>query len=282
MSAIDTQYEALCRKILFYGSPYKDKSRANIQMRQIPHHVLDYEMCYGFPLLTTKRIFWKTVAHEFIWMLSGETNIDYLLDNNVKIWTQDANNYSGGSEVGRIYGAQWRFWTSYRDRYVDQIGNLVHNMKTNFYSRRHIVTAWNPDELTKMALPPCHWSFEIIPTNATGFALKWHQRSCDVFLGIPFDIASYAFMGCLLAKETGKRFDRLIGDLSCVHFYEPHVPKVNEQLSRMPIPCYPVCEFAEEASVDNIDINMISISNYEHHRAIKAPMFAKVQTNEDS
>lgn len=282
---IDYQYLKMCNEILEKGYWYTDKTRANIPMLQIPHYTFQYDMSEGFPLLTTKKIFWKTVAHEFIWMLSGDSTIEYLLDNNVKIWTKDANNYSGGSDVGRIYGAQWRFWTSYADTnnlgYVDQIGNLLKNLRSNLFNRRHIVTAWNPAELKDMALPPCHWAFEIIPLSNCSFALKWHQRSCDAFLGIPFDIASYAFMGTFIQHMTGLTFAKLIGDLSCVHFYQPHISKIHEQKSRIVLnnEPYTYCRFERDTTLQNININRISIHNYDSHPAIKAEMYAKVKTN---
>ena len=290
MSHIDTVYKKLCNNILEEGYIYKDVTRDNIKMLQIPSYTLDIDISKGFPIITTKRISWKTVLHELIWMLSGSTNIDYLKENNVKIWDKDAYNFSGSSFVGRIYGAQWRNWIGIANNnveHIDQINNLVKNIKKNPHSRRHLVTAWNPVDLQHSALPPCHWSFEFIPNfgincNNKGFTIKWHQRSCDVFLGIPFDIVLYSLLGYLIEYHTGLKFERLIGDLSNVHFYEPHIKLIKMQLDRKPFPDKPYMvinnfnSFSNKDILDSIDYRNIDIKNYKFHPAIKAEMYAKV------
>ena len=234
-----------------------------------------------FPLLTTKQVWWKGIAHELIWILSGKTDIAYLQNNKVHIWDKDAINFSGSNYVGRIYGAQWRSWTTPMQNSFDQIANLLKNLRKNPFSRKHIVTAWNPAELHLMALPPCHWAFEILPEVDPGgeisFTLKWIQRSCDVMLGIPFDIGLYAFLGRLIEKLTGYKFKTLVGDLSNVHFYGPHLPAVREQLSRargMPGPRF---EFKSSAELDNLTIDDFQIYDYFPEPAIKAELFTKVK-----
>lgn len=289
MAHVDNQYKALVEAVLRDGFYYSDRSRANIRMLQIPSYQLEIDMLAGFPLLTTKKIFWKSFAHELIWMLSGSTNIEYLQDNGVKIWDKDAANFKQGSDlyVGRIYGAQWRSWAGgrvypfERGIYIDQIRELIRGLKNDFYNRRHIVTAWNPAELSDMALPPCHWSFEVLPclipnTATIGFKLKWHQRSCDLFLGIPFDIGLYALLAKLISKEIGIPCVGLIGDLSNVHFYEPHIILAQEQITRQPRLYEARLTIRPEADMFNLSINDLIIENYASHPAIKAELYAKV------
>jgi thymidylate synthase len=277
MAHIDRAYGKMVQAILRDGFAYADKSRSNIGMLEIPHYLLDIDITQGFPLLTTKKIYWKAFTHELIWMLSGSTNIDYLQANKVNIWDQDAKNFSGGTYVGRIYGAQWRRWRGYdlNGKWgFDQIATLIEGMKQNIYTRRHIVTAWNPAELSQMALPPCHYSFQVFPTKE-GFGLKWHQRSCDTLLGIPFDIGLYALLGKLLERETNIEFTRLIGDLTCVHLYEPHIELIKEQLDTKPYDNYVDITIAEEANFNDLNINNFKVHDYLHHPPIKAKMYAK-------
>lgn len=276
MAHIDHVYKDLVLTLLTEGFTYQDKSRANITMLEIPSYQLDIDITKGFPLLTTKKMYWKIMAHELIWMLSGEDNIDYLQHNNVKIWDKDARNFSKGTHVGRIYGAQWRSWGTRPETRIDQIKNLIEGLKSDLYTRRHLVTAWNPSELEDMALPPCHWAFQVMPARG-GFALKWFQRSCDVFLGIPFDIGLYAFLGKLIEAETGIRLMRLIGDLTCVHLYGPHVPLIQDQMQRRAMTGNVELTLAKSASVDNININDFQITGYVSHPPIKAEMYAKVK-----
>tara|TARA_R110000787_G_scaffold97665_2_gene201293 strand:+ start:1781 stop:2626 length:846 start_codon:yes stop_codon:yes gene_type:complete len=280
MAHIDSEYNKLCLKILADGFWYADKSRANMLMIQIPTYNFEIDMDQGFPLITTKKIFWRSVAHELIWFLRGDDNIDYLQKNGVRIWNQDAENFSGGSYVGRIYGPQWRSWSASKDSgmlSIDQIKNLIHGLKTDLYNRRHIVTAWNPAELSQMALPPCHWSFEVIPMGFKNFALKWHQRSVDTFLGLPFDIASYAMLGQIIAKLTGLKFKKLIGDLSNIHFYEPHIKLVKKQLDRSPIDQKTEFDICVGSGIQDLHIDNFNINNYSFSPAIKAKMYAKIK-----
>lgn len=269
MAHIDGIYNKMVETLLAEGFHYTDKSRDK-EMLEIPHYTLDIDVEKGFPLLTTKRIYWKAVVHELLWFLSGSQDIKYLQDNGVKIWDKDANNYSGGTDVGRIYGAQWRDF-----RGVDQITNLLKTLKNGeLYNRRQIVSAWNPPELGQMALPPCHWAFQVFPT-AGGFGIKWHQRSCDVFLGIPFNIASYAALGEMIQREIGIPFTRLIGDLSCVHLYGPHIELAEEQIAREPIDNEADLLILGNRGMLNLSIRHFEVKNYKHHEPIKAEMYAK-------
>jgi len=277
MAHVDLIYNKLVRAVLKDGFSYFDASRANIEMLQIPDYKLVIDMREGFPLITTKRIYWKSIAHELIWMLSGSSSIKYLNDNGVYIWDKDAANFGQGDSqfVGRIYGAQWRSWSS-TYIFIDQIKQLITGLRTNLHSRRHIVTAWNPAELNQMALPPCHWSFEIIPEK-DGFMLKWHQRSCDVMLGIPFDIGLYALLGKLIEKEIDLPFNTLVGDLSNVHFYGPHIQLAKEQIKRTPLEQKTQLILANYTSINNIHIDYIDMLHYEYHEPIKAELFAKIK-----
>lgn len=247
MAKIDFIYHDLSKAIIDYGYWYKDESRDK-RCKQISSATLSIPL-NSFPLLTTKKIFTKGIVGELIWFLRGDSNVKYLNDNGITIWNDDAANYSDNGDVGRNYGVQWRDWTNTCDdkccnESVDQIFNLVNNIKKKPIGRRHIVTAWNPAELNKTALPPCHWAFEIIPRplfdfekklypdQEYGFDLKWHQRSVDTFLGLPFNIASYALLANILGKLINFVPLNIIGDLSNVHFYEPHIEIINEQLQR--------------------------------------------------
>lgn len=296
MAHIDNLYNGLVTKVLDHGFYYSDKSRANMEMLQIPHYTLDIDVTKGFPLITTKKVSWKTVAHELIWLLSGSTSISYLQNNGIKIWDKDAANFDKmhGHYVGRIYGAQWRTWRG-RSKgylkgaenngdyvYVDQIQNLIQELKTNLHSRRHIVTAWNPAELKDMALPPCHWSFEILPASDYTFELKWHQRSCDVFLGIPFNIGSYAMLGNVIEQETGLKFTRLIGDLSNVHLYGPHIELAREQIKRTPVDQECSLLLDSYTNINTLGIEDFAVVGYNPLAAIKAEMYAKVNKDENS
>lgn len=291
---VDSQYRILLMKILNHGYEYVDKKR-DVVCKQVSSHRLIIDLTEGFPALTLKKLYWKGIVGELIWFLRGDTSIKYLLDNNIHIWDKDAYNYYLQKckelynpdfkplsfenfinrleigDLGRIYGAQWRDWTVHKvgpddsfPIYVDQITNLIRNLKKDPMSRRHIVTAWNPAELDDMALPPCHWSFEIIPQPLSplelakygkpsklvgdkelgyqtlkhptgyGFTLKWHQRSVDTYLGLPFNIASYGLLAYIIGKLTGMTPLRLEGDLSNVHLYENSWKAAKEVAERDP------------------------------------------------
>lgn len=207
MSNIDKKYHKLQKKIIKNGFRYEDPNRKGVYRLQIPSYQIKHDFKDGFPAITTKKLYWKGVVGELIWFLRGDTNTKYLVENDIHIWDKDAGNFSKDGELGRIYGAQWRNWhdnfipeiEAYAGEHktVDQISNLIKGLKENPMGTKHIVTAWNPAELDKMALPPCHWSFEILvePILWTKkrlrhltepkyqFTLKWHQRSVDSFLG---------------------------------------------------------------------------------------------------
>lgn len=269
MAKIDVIYANLSKAILDYGYIYKDESRGK-NCKQISTATLSIPLT-EFPLLTTKKMFTKGIVGELLWFLRGDSNIKYLNDNGIKIWDEDAKNFSKDGDVGRNYGVQWRDWTGRNKKgNVDQFVNLIDALKKKPIGRRHIVTAWNPAELNQTALPPCHWAFEVLPrplfdhekialvkqsiilekdfrpselreyikdvnnVPQYGFDLKWHQRSVDTFLGLPFNIASYALLAHIIGKLTNFVPLNIVGDLSNVHFYEPHIEVAVEQLQRDP------------------------------------------------
>jgi len=306
MSKIDKKYHKLLRKILKKGTKYEDPNRKGVQRIQIPSYTIKHDFIDGFPAITTKKLYWKGVVGELLWFLRGDTNIKYLTDNNIHIWDKDAINYDKDGDLGRVYGAQWRdFNRPYSIKGLDQISNLIKGLKENPMGTRHIVTAWNPAELNDMALPPCHWSFEILvepiyqnkrynESSNLGlkkpeyqFTIKWHQRSVDTFLGLPFNIASYALLAQIIGKLTNMKPKGIIGDLSNVHIYEPHLDAVKEQLSR-DVDMYRECELVCNSNIEyhynkgkslndtinDLDILDFELFNYKSYPRIPAEMLA--------
>ena len=364
MKNIEKQYLKLLKDILDNGSEKQDRTGTgtiSVFGRQIRH-----KMSKGFPLLTTKRMYWKGIVTELLWFLCGDTNIKYLVDNNCHIWDGDSyKNYCkiAGSieepdydihiddpnqnctrlmtkdefinriktddefanewgDLGPVYGKQWRRWSTYPNEYgeyesnpIDQITNLINDLKTNPDSRRLMVSAWNVGELDQMVLPPCHYGFQVytreltleervkllgykneivdktidrygedvhiencdkhnIPTRA--ISLMWNQRSVDTFLGLPFNIASYALLLEIIAKEVNMVPDELIGNLGDVHLYKNHIGQAKEQMTREPIEL-PILKYTKYLNdVDevfkNLEIEQFEIENYQSHPTIKAPL----------
>ena len=266
MNNLDKQYQDLLDDILHKGVLKDDRTGTgtySVFGRQIRHNMKD-----GFPLLTTKKMAWKTLITELLWFLKGDTHIKFLLDNNCNIWNGDAyaayrksvqEHYEKGGDVaeieqfieevkrgqdsdwgdlGPVYGKQWRGWFNYDNTvepvYVDQIQNLIKGIKENPDSRRHMVNAWNVGELDKMVLPPCHYGFQCYVREGKYLSLMWNQRSVDTFLGLPFNIASYGLLLTMIAKECDLIPDELIGNLGDVHLYKNHVEQAIEQIKRKP------------------------------------------------
>ena len=372
MAKIDKKYHQLLHKIITDGFKYEDPNRIGVNRIQIPSFQFKHDFKDGFPAITTKKLYWKGVVGELLWFLKGNTNINYLLKNNINIWNKDGYNYKilndttgyykiackvnsiedyikgckdfpnhNIGDLGRVYGAQWRNWKINNDYSVlgkmnmatlDQISNLIKGLKETPMGTKHIVTAWNPAELDDMALPPCHWSFEILveplslntrkklyndkgnfmSTGSWGmsekniikeyheeydkdnipkyqFTLKWHQRSVDTFLGLPFNIASYATLAQIIGKLTNMVPKGIIGDLSNVHIYESHMDAVNKQL-RNDVNKYGKCELDikeilgfEQFNKDfdlntllnkNLGIKDFTLKGYESYPAIPAEMLA--------
>jgi thymidylate synthase len=265
MNNIERQYQQLLGDILENGVDKKDRTGTgtlSVFGRQIRH-----DMRYGFPLLTTKKMAWKTMVTELLWFLRGDTNIKYLVDNACHIWDGDAyKNYCNQipkyskqftmskeeyiekiktddefakkwGELGPIYGKQWRKWSADKIHKNDQITNLINELKTNPDSRRLMVSTWNVGELDQMVLPPCHYGFQVYTRKENEqryISLMWNQRSVDTFLGLPFNIASYGLLLEIIAKEVNMVPDELIGNLGDVHLYKNHIEQAKEQMYRRP------------------------------------------------
>jgi len=222
----------------------------------------------GFPLLTTKKLHTRSIVHELLWFLKGETNIAYLRENGVSIWDEwaDAN-----GELGPVYGKQWRSWPTPDGRHIDQISNLIHQIKTNPDSRRLIVSAWNVGEIENMALPPCHLLFQFYVAEGK-LSCQLYQRSADLFLGVPFNIASYALLTHMIAQVCGLQPGDFIHTLGDVHIYTNHMEQVRLQLSREPRPLPKLLLNPEVKNLFDFRFEDISIADYDPHPAIKAPV----------
>jgi thymidylate synthase len=315
MNTLDKKYQDLLQDILDNGIHKSDRTGTgtiSVFGRQIRHN-----MKQGFPALTTKKLAWKQVVSELLWFLTGQTNIAFLHKHNNHIWDGDAyKNYITKTEImkghgfhgtllsqedfiskiktdndfaktwgdlGPIYGKQWRKWDGKNGR-IDQIDDLVKELKTNPDSRRLMVSAWNVGELDKMVLPPCHYGFQLYTRKTTrdekivhpgkyrAISLMWNQRSVDTFLGLPFNIASYGLLLEIIANEVDMIPDELIGNLGDVHLYSNHIEQAKEQISREP---FDLPQLKTEAKIDGICCNVpddFILEGYQSHPTIKAPL----------
>ena len=346
MNKLDIAYQQLLQDIIDYGVDKQD--RTGTGTKSIFGYTVRHNMQDGFPLLTTKKMAWKSIVTELLWFLKGDTNIKYLVDNDCHIWDGDAyKNYTSHftgyedvpnqewfineiktnskfakkwGELGPIYGSQWRNWAiktlidpnTFEYPHVDQIANLIKDLKTNPDSRRLMISAWNVGELDQMVLPPCHYGFQIytrelnmeermaeyekrgyiknidpldwVPSRA--ISLMWNQRSVDTFLGLPFNIASYGLLLEIIAKEVNMVPDQLIGSLGDVHLYSNHIEQAKEQIGREPfeLPKLNInTEFWKTESgecgagplntnLQGFEIDDFTLENYQSHPAIKAPL----------
>ncbi len=292
MNKLDSQYRGLLAEVLYNGTEKDDRTGTGTLSRfgmSIRHRMSD-----GFPILTTKRMPLKTIATELKWFLKGDTNIKYLLDNNCHIWDGDAYKdycdvclfdlddpmpkdefldkvqndpaYMHYGLLGPIYGAQWRSWGG--KKYIDQIADLILNLKQNPNSRRHLVSAWNVEDLGKMTLPPCHYSFQCYVADGK-LSLMWNQRSADLFLGVPFNISSYGLLLLLLCEETGYEAGELIGNFGDIHLYSNHLEQAKEQINREAFDL-PTIKLSN-VEVLNGEFNF-ELIGYKSHSTIKAPL----------
>ena len=292
MNNLDSVYKELLRDVLENGIQKEDRTGTgtlSLFGKSIRHDMSD-----GFPILTTKRMPLKTISTELKWFLKGDTNIKYLLDNNCHIWDGDAYKkycdvclfdlddpmhkndfldkvqndpaYMHWGLLGPIYGAQWRSWGG--KKYIDQIADLIENLKNNPNSRRHLVSAWNVEDLGKMTLPPCHYSFQCYVAD-NKLSLMWNQRSADLFLGVPFNISSYGLLLLILCEETGYEAGELIGNFGDIHLYKNHLEQAKEQINR------------ETFDLPTIKLSNVDVLNgefdfelvgYKSHSTIKAPL----------
>ena len=222
------QYLDLMRLVLNTGSEKID--RTGVGTLSIFGHQMRFNLEDGFPMLTTKKLHLKSIIHELIWFLNGDTNITYLNQHGVRIWNEWADE---NGELGPVYGEQWRSWSAGDGETIDQIVNLVSGLKDNPDSRRHLVTAWNPSVLKEMALPPCHCLFQFYVADGK-LSCQLYQRSADIFLGVPFNIASYALLTLMLAQVTNYSPGEFIHTMGDAHIYKNHLTQVREQLARRP------------------------------------------------
>ena len=351
MNSLDKQYQDLLQSILDYGVEKKD--RTGTGTKSIFGYTIRHNMSEGFPVLTTKKMAWKTMVTELLWFLRGDTNIKFLVDNGCHIWDGDAyKNYERAwlmtlndplpkdefieniktdndfaqiwGDLGPVYGKQWRRWkgklvdkaeelnahTAWIPEQIDQIQNLINDLKTNPDSRRLMVNAWNVGELDQMVLPPCHYGFQVYtrelsleerieyynstkdPLSRTmdyfdvhmdslrvpkrALSLMWNQRSVDTFLGLPFNIASYGLLLTILAKEVNMVPDQLIGNLGDTHLYLNHIEQAKEQITREPFELPTLNQFptyeGSRPSIESYVVSDFTLKNYQSHETIKAPL----------
>lgn len=225
-----------------------------------------YKLDEGFPLVTTKKMHLKSIIHELLWFIKGDTNVKYLQDNGVTIWDEWAG---PDGELGPIYSKQWRSWET-RNGNIDQIFNVIEGLKNNPHSRRHIVTAWNPADVGNMALPPCHAFFQFFVDDEDRLSLQMYQRSADVFLGVPFNIASYSLLLMMVAQVTGYKPYEFIHTIGDAHLYANHIEQAKLQLSREPLES-PIMDInAAIKNIDDFKFEDFILKGYEFYPAIKA------------
>ncbi|GAA3896877.1 thymidylate synthase [Halomonas cibimaris] len=226
--ALEQPYLDLMRYVLAHGSDRDD--RTGTGTRSVFGHQMRFDLARGFPALTTKKLHLRSIIHELLWFLSGDTNIAYLQDNGVRIWNEWADE---NGDLGPVYGYQWRSWPRPDGGHVDQIRRVVEQIRTNPQSRRLIVSAWNPGQVDEMQLPPCHCLFQFYVADGR-LSCQLYQRSADIFLGVPFNIASYALLLCMVAQVTGLEPGEFIHTLGDAHLYSNHLEQAREQLARTP------------------------------------------------
>ena len=260
------QYHELLRRILTEGVEKSD--RTGTGTLSVFGHQMRFDLSKGFPLLTTKRIHTRSVFGELLWFLRGDTNIQWLHDNRISIWDEwaDAN-----GDLGPVYGYQWRSWPTPDGRHVDQLAQVIESLRTNPNSRRHIVTAWNPADIDKMALPPCHLLFQFYVADGK-LSCQLYQRSCDTFLGVPFNIASYALLTHLVAQVVGLQVGEFVWTGGDTHLYLNHVDQAKEQLEREPRTLPTLRLDPNVRDIDKFELADIRVEGYDPWPLIAAPI----------
>ncbi|MFJ4091689.1 thymidylate synthase [Kitasatospora sp. NPDC089913] len=261
----DTQYEDLLRHTLTAGTAKAD--RTGTGTRSVFGHQLRYDLSQGFPLVTTKRVHLKSVVYELLWFLRGESNVKWLRENGVTIWDEWADQQG---DLGPVYGVQWRSWPTPDGRHIDQISQVLDTLRNDPDSRRMIVSAWNVGELEAMALAPCHALFQFYVADGR-LSCQLYQRSADLFLGVPFNIASYALLTHMVAQQVGLEPGDFIWTGGDCHIYDNHVEQVTEQLSRTPFD-FPELRLRKADSLFEYTFDDVQMVDYKHHPAIKAPV----------
>ncbi len=260
------QYLDLLSHVMENGTDQMD--RTNTGTRSIFGYQMRFNLADGFPMVTTKKLHIKSIIHELIWFLAGDTNIGYLKDNKVRIWDAWADE---NGDLGPVYGKQWRRWETSDGRVIDQVSNVIEAIKNNPHSRRHIVSAWNPSDVDEMALPPCHCLFQFYVTPAAGqggrgkLSCQLYQRSADIFLGVPFNIASYALLTHMMAQVCDLDVGDFVHTFGDTHIYSNHFEQVELQLTRSPKPLPSLWINPDVKSVFDFTGNDIKIKGYEAH-----------------
>ncbi|MCL1631777.1 thymidylate synthase [Sporolactobacillus sp. CPB3-1] len=257
------QYLKLCRKVLDEG--HRKSDRTGTGTISIFGYQMRFNLQDGFPLMTTKKLHYKSIIYELLWFLKGDTNVQYLKDHGVRIWNEWADEKG---DLGPVYGHQWRSWPGKNGGTIDQITNVIHEIRENPHSRRLIVTAWNPMDIPDMALPPCHCLFQFY-VNDGKLSCQLYQRSADLFLGVPFNIASYALLTHMIAKVTGLEAGEFIHTLGDAHIYLNHLDQVKTQLERRPRPLPKLMINPDVSSVFDFKYEDFKFIDYNPYPAIK-------------
>lgn len=264
--SIPTPYEDLLRDVLANGTHKSD--RTGTGTRSVFGRQLRFDLSQGFPLITTKRVHFKSLALELLWFLRGDSNVKWLQEQGVSIWDEWAD---AEGELGPVYGVQWRSWPTPDGGHVDQIAELMKGLAENPDSRRHLVSAWNVAEIKHMALPPCHAFFQFYVADGK-LSCQLYQRSADMFLGVPFNIASYALLTMMVAQQLGLEPGDFVWTGGDVHIYDNHLAQVTEQLSREPYE-YPQLRFTRKPdTIFDYSFEDFEVVGYQHHPTIKAPV----------
>ncbi|GLF99096.1 thymidylate synthase [Streptomyces yaizuensis] len=261
----DTQYEDLLRLVSTSGTAKASRTRTGT--RSVFGHQLRYDLAQGFPLITSKKVHLKSIVYELLWFLRGDSNVGWLHEHNVTIWDEWADAHG---DLGPVYGVQWRSWPAPDGRHIDQISEVLDMLRRDPDSRRMVVSAWNVAELDKMALAPCHALFQFYVADGR-LSCQLYQRSADLFLGVPFNIAGYALLTHMVAQQVGLEPGDFIWTGGDCHIYDNHVEQVAEQLSRTPFE-FPRLRLRQADSLFAYAYSDVEVLGYEHHPAIKAPV----------
>ena len=260
------QYLDLLARVLDSGVDRDD--RTGTGTRAVFGHQMRFDLAAGFPLLTTKKLHIRSIIHELLWFVSGDTNIRYLQDNGVSIWDEWADD---NGDLGPVYGKQWRHWQTPDGREIDQLAELISMIKTNSKSRRLMLTAWNPADVPRMALPPCHCLFQLHVAEGR-LSCQLYQRSADIFLGVPFNIASYALLTHMIARICGLKPGEFVHVLGDAHLYSNHFDQAREQLSRTPGTLPQLVIHRTPGSIDGFHFDDFEITGYDAQPHIAAPI----------
>jgi len=263
--SVDTQYEDLLRLVMDKGAAKPD--RTGTGTRSVFGHQLRYDLQRGFPLVTTKKVHFRSVAYELLWFLRGDSNVKWLQEHGVTIWDEWAG---PDGDLGPVYGVQWRSWPAPDGTHIDQVRQLLETLRSDPHSRRLIVSAWNVAEIPKMALAPCHAMFQFHVADGR-LSCQLYQRSADLFLGVPFNIASYALLTHMVAQQVGLDVGEFIWTGGDCHIYDNHVEQVTEQLSRAPY-AFPQLRLRRADSLFDYAFDDFEVVGYEHHPALRAPV----------